>query len=105
MNRRYELIKGELYEVTTGIRHEIIAAQWMRLLLNWNDTARAGNIGGSAGFILERDPDTVRAPDTFFIRKGRLAGADVTKFGDLAPDFVVEVRSPSNTWAELVRKA
>jgi Uma2 family endonuclease len=59
---------------------------------------------GTPGFILERDPDTVRAPDVCFVRKGRLAGRDLTKFPEMVPDFPVEVRSPNNGWKELVEK-
>ncbi|HEX6511678.1 MAG TPA: Uma2 family endonuclease [Chloroflexota bacterium] len=40
--RRYELLKGELYEVTTTIRHTETAAQIIGLLRDWNKRTRAG---------------------------------------------------------------
>ena len=32
-------------------------------------------LGAETGFVLEQDPDTVRAPDVAFIRAGRVEGA------------------------------
>jgi Uma2 family endonuclease len=55
-----------------------------------------------AGFFAEHDPDTVVAPDVFFIGKDRVPSqteleADYVR---VPPDAVVEVLSPSNTSAE-----
>ena len=47
------------------------------------------------GFILARDPDTVRAPDFAFTRRGREA-AEVRGFVPGAPDLAVEVLSPDD---------
>ncbi len=56
---------------------------------------------GEAGFILDRDPDTVRAPDIAFVRRSR-ADAELTeKFWPGAPDLAVEVLSPSDTLFDL----
>ena len=63
-HRNYELIRGELYEIVPPtVLHSETIAQIARLLLNWNDHARAGRVITEAGFRLERRPDTVRAPD------------------------------------------
>ena len=44
------------------------------------------------GFILSRNPDTVRAPDVAFVTQGRIdALDDITGFVPLAPDLVAEV--------------
>lgn len=104
--RRLELIRGELYETTVTIRHTEVQAQIIYLLKKWNETARGGRVLGEAGFTLERSPDTVRAPDVCFIRKGRLAGVD-TRHGypEMVPDLLVEVRSPNDSWANMRRKA
>jgi len=106
VGRRLELIKGELHEVTVTIRHTARAMHMGHLFQTWNDTARAGSVLGDAGFTLERSPDTVRAPDVCFIRKGRLSGVNTRRgYPEMAPDLVVEVRSPNDTWADLRRKA
>ncbi len=104
--RRYELVKVELYEVTTTVRHTAIAFRIGHLLSSWNETMRAGNVIGDAGFTFERNPDTVRAADAGFIRKGRLEGVNTRRgYPEMAPDLAFEVRSPNDTWAALRRKA
>ncbi len=104
--KNYELIRGELFEVMPATpRHHQIAFQTGRLLKNWNDIAKAGVVG-AGGYTLERRPDTVRGPDVSFISKGRMSRQQARRgFPELAPDLIVEVRSPNDTWAELVEKA
>lgn len=57
------------------------------------------------GFIVSRDPDTVRAPDVAFVSQERLPPGQVgTGFLELAPDLVVEVVSPGDTAAHVQEK-
>ncbi|MGH7572932.1 MAG: Uma2 family endonuclease, partial [Gemmatimonadota bacterium] len=57
------------------------------------------------GFILESDPDTVRAPDAAFVRRERLKEAvDAAGFFPGAPDLAVEVVSPGDGNAEVEAK-
>lgn len=57
------------------------------------------------GFILCRDPDTVRAPDCAFIQSGRLPEIDgVTGYIPIAPDLAVEVVSPNDRLTEINEK-
>jgi len=58
------------------------------------------------GFLLSRDPDTVRAPDIAFIHKDHLP-PDLPEdaFWPGAPDLAVEVVSPSDTSREVDEKA
>ena len=49
------------------------------------------------GFLLETDPDTVRAPDVSFVSRSRLPSGKLTGYFEGAPDFLVEVLSPSDT--------
>lgn len=60
--------------------------------------ARAlGHVGeSSAGFVVRRDPDRVLAPDVSFVHAGRPVPRE--GFLEGAPDFVVEVRSPRDSW-------
>jgi Uma2 family endonuclease len=60
--------------------------------------------GADAGYILRRNPDTVRAPDASFVRKERLVDLDDEGYLPLAPDLAVEVVSPSNTVNEMSKK-
>lgn len=55
---------------------------------------------------IRSDPDTLRGADVLFVSYERLArGPFEDGVLDPAPELVFEVRSPSNTWAELVEKA
>ena len=51
--------------------------------------------GAETGFILGRDPDTVRAPDFAFVRPSRPATPE-RGFYPGAPDLAVEVLSPDD---------
>ena len=61
--------------------------------------------GEGAGFHVRRHPDRVLSPDGAFVSAARLLTAPEHGFLPLAPDFVVEVRSPSDSWLETVKKA
>jgi Uma2 family endonuclease len=58
----------------------------------------------SAGYVLSRNPDTVREPDVSFLTTERLKDQDLDAFLEGAPDLAVEVLSPSNTAAEMHSK-
>ncbi|HVA23529.1 MAG TPA: Uma2 family endonuclease [Chloroflexota bacterium] len=106
LNKRLELVKGELYEVSTGWRHGEVMGRIYSLLDFWNRMHKAGRVACDAGVILERDPDTVRGPDVSFVRKGRISAEQARRgFVELAPDLAVEVKSPNDTWASQVAKA
>ncbi len=55
--------------------------------------------GSSAGFQVGESPDRVLSPDVAFLRRDRLPSLPRRGFYRLTPDLVVEVRSPSQTWA------
>lgn len=104
--RKFELVRGELYEMVTGYRHGQVVAQITFLMQSWRMRTRAGDVLSDAGFTLERNPDTVRGPDVSFVRKGRFPdGPPARGYPEIAPDAAFEVRSPNDTWAELVAKA
>lgn len=62
--------------------------------------------GADGGFILQRDPDTVVAPDAAFVRAERLPppGTLGNVFMPMPPDLAVEVLSPGNRAGETARK-
>ena len=60
---------------------------------------------GDAGFHLERDPDTVRAPDVAFICRAKIpAGGVPTGFWNGPPDLAIEVMSPGDRRSEVKEK-
>jgi Uma2 family endonuclease len=57
------------------------------------------------GFVIERDPDTVRVPDVAFVSKSRIPPGGLPKaFAPFAPDIAVEVLSPGDTQVEVEDK-
>jgi Uma2 family endonuclease len=57
------------------------------------------------GFLLGRDPDTVRAPDAAFVRRERVEEVGETEgYWPGAPDLAVEVVSPGDAYAEVEGK-
>ncbi len=62
-------------------------------------------LAAETGFTLERDPDTVRAPDVAFVRKERVPpSSERRRFAELGPDLVVEVVSPGDRAAAIEEK-
>jgi Uma2 family endonuclease len=56
------------------------------------------------GFLLARNPDTVRAPDVAFVRADRLASTAEEGFFPGPPDLAVEVVSPSDSYSAVEEK-
>jgi Uma2 family endonuclease len=60
---------------------------------------------GETGFLLIRNPNTVRAPDAAFITRDRVVAAGkVSGYWAGAPDLVVEVISPGDLYTEVAEK-
>ncbi len=60
--------------------------------------------GNDTGFILSRNPDTVRGPDLAFVRRERLANLPREGFFPGPPDVAIEVVSPNDLAQEVERK-
>ena len=91
---RQELIRGEVVTMSlSGGRHGEVASEIGCLLGNYiEDEALGESYAAETGFIIERDPDTVRGADVAFVRTDRLAAiAKPEKHIPFAPDLAVEV--------------
>jgi len=98
-NCRYELVKGELYEMPpAGGRHGSVAMRIASRLSTFAGEHQLGEVfAAETGFIIRRDPDTVRAPDASFIARDRLpAGELPAGYLEIMPDLAVEVLSPND---------
>ena len=104
---RLELIRGEIRAMppafadhgdTVGALHVILGA-YIR-------AQRLGKIyGAETGFLLARNPDTVRAPDIAFIQTVRLTPeASAPNWNPVVPDLVVEVVSSRDREREIAEK-
>ena len=75
-------------------------------LLNWVESQDLGEVfSSSTGFRLANT--AVRSPDAAFVAKGRLPEGwdeEEDKFINLAPDFVIEIRSKNDSLAKLKAK-
>lgn len=104
---RYELVDGVLRMMSpAGNRHGRIAA---RLLVRITNHVEQHDLGetyaAETGFLIQRSPDTVRAPDVAFVAGGRLEEfAGQIGYLPLAPDLVAEVVSPSDRSSDVEAK-
>jgi Uma2 family endonuclease len=101
-----ELVRGELIMMTpAGSEHAEIE---MRLLLRLGNFVEEHKLGrvypGDTGFLLEENKDTVRCPDVAFVCAARVPAGRIKGFFPAAPDFAVEIRSPSNRPGEVDEK-
>ena len=104
-HKRYELLRGELIEMSpTGETLGILTAWLSYLILGYVDSNSLGEVlGAETGFRLSDDPDTVFAPDIAFISESRRQST-TEKYLDIAPDLVAEVVSPGNDATEINEK-
>lgn len=103
----HELVRGEHYvNPPPGAQHGKIGITIIGLLLRHIGDGRPGEVfGPDTGFLLSRDPDTVRAPDVSFVRRERIPPGGVpVGYLEGAPDLAVEVLSPSDTMIEVDEK-
>jgi Uma2 family endonuclease len=103
---RGELIRGEFFSMSpAGHSHGSIASNILLFIASFVREHKTGKTyAAETGFILARNPDTVRAPDAAFVRAERLADQPATGFFEGAPDLAVEVISPSETVDEVESK-
>lgn len=95
---RHELVAGFVVsEPLSGYPHGRIAAAVVEYLRAYVRTHRLGSVlTVDTGFILSRNPDTVRGPDVAFVSKARSPDRQATGAFEGPPDLAVEVLSPSD---------
>lgn len=100
IGHRYELVKGELIEMSPASpRHGRIAMRFGALIEQYVRQKNLGTVyAAETGFKLQENPDTVRAADAAFIAQSRIPPeGEPEGFWAIAPDLVVEVVSPSDS--------
>lgn len=102
----YELIRGELRPMSpSGGPHGDATS---RVSFYVNGVVYGDDLGktfaAETGFFLERDPDTVKAPDFAFVGYERLPDPLPEGYVPLVPDLAVETRSPNDTAREVAEK-
>ena len=105
-DKRYYLIDGELYwEMRPGYTHGRLAGHIFRHLLNYAEARDLGDGSVESGYFPADYRHTLLGPDVAFMRKENVPPVDHEQFVARMPDLAVEIQSPSNTLAELRRKA
>ena len=94
---RCELVRGELHTmIPPGFEHGRIALNLGAAIATYVKAHRLGAaVAAETGFLISRDPDTVRAPDVAFVRASR-APTPSRGYYPGAPDLAVEVLSPDD---------
>ncbi len=95
---RTELIAGRLIEMEpAGALHGAVAATICALLDEHVRSRALGTVfGAETGYVLAKDPDTVRAPDASFVSRERIAaiGGIPSEYFPGPPDLAFEVTAP-----------
>ena len=105
---RGELIRGVFCEtMPPGKIHAFVTLKLGSLLQTFVFPRRLGAVASEIGVWIERDPDTVRAPDiAFFSIEKDPPGAETARgYSTAVPDLAVEVRSPNDSLAYMREKA
>jgi Uma2 family endonuclease len=103
---RCELVRGELRMMTPpGSEHGWIVSKIAAPLHSFVTQKKLGYVlTGDSGFIIQRNPDSVRAPDVAFVRRERFRKRPPKAYFEGHPDLAIEVLSPGESSAEVREK-
>lgn len=103
---RCELIRGELVMMSpAGPNHGDIANNVAFYVTKHVKQHRLGKVfAAETGFLIARNPDTVRAPDVAFVKADRVKSLPSRGFFPGSPDLAVEVLSPDDAASEVLAK-
>lgn len=103
---RFELFDGELIEMSgPGGVHGRIAIRLGRYLDIYAEENNFGIVTGETGYHPREDRYNLLLPDVAFISFERAPDPFPDKLVPVMPDIAVEIKSPSNSLAELRDKA
>lgn len=103
-----ELVRGELVELMRpGVRHNKVMGLMTYILMSFVLPRSLGTVlPGDTGVVIERGPDTVRAPDVAFYAADRMGlDDDIPGYAEIPPDLAVEIRSPNDSLPDMERRA
>ncbi len=100
-----ELIDNSLVEKAVGFEASVVAVTISGLLRSFVVFRRLGIVSGADG-MFRLLASSVRGPDVAFLSRDRFPSGQFPQeaYPALAPDLAVEVLSPGNTKAEMMRK-
>ncbi|NUM48314.1 MAG: Uma2 family endonuclease [Anaerolineales bacterium] len=104
---RAELINGRIIEMPPPQnRHGRCESKFTIRIGNFVEKNRLGIVmSGENGIYIRRNPDTVRAADVTFISYTQWEKQiDKDGYLEIAPELIVEVLSPSDSWTKVMTK-
>jgi Uma2 family endonuclease len=104
---RVELVRGIVKETPMpDYEHGYICSEISGILREFVKAHDLGRIMSNDSFVkVRRGPDSVRGADVCFISFERLPKGPIPRgLLDVVPEFIAEVRSPSEAWTELIAK-
>jgi Uma2 family endonuclease len=103
-----ELVEGRIVRLSpAGMKHGLVIGWILDLLLPFVKRKKLGLVtSGETGFLVGRNPDTVRAPDIAFVSHATIRRSEETgeTFFPCAPDLAIEVLSPDDSWEAVQKK-
>ncbi|MCO6456474.1 MAG: Uma2 family endonuclease [Pirellulaceae bacterium] len=106
--KRYELVEGVLHMMSpAGGRHGRVAGEVFLQVAQHAKRHRLGHVyAAETGFLIRRNPDTVRAPDVAYVSLSRLgAFIDHPGYLPVVPELVAEVVSTGDRASDVESKA
>src|SRR5438270_526872 len=102
---KQELVAGEVIQMAPANgEHGDQQSEFVVWMRPYAKRHGLGHVVVEVGFVLSRNPDTVRAPDVSFVTLQRFPNGLPGHFIDGPPDIAVEVVSPNDTHAEVMKK-
>jgi len=103
-HQRHELVRGELRTMSPSSHdHGDVALEiGARLRIYVREHKLGKAYAAETGFLISRNPDTVRAPDVSFVRTERLVRTPGYFPGP--PDLAIEVVSPNDRYSDVEEK-
>ena len=103
-----ELVRGEMRMMTpAGARHGAIVIRLSLRVAAFVEKRVLGVVfSADTGYRIQRDPDTVLAPDVSFVRREEIPADGLpVQFWNLAPTLAAEVISPSDSASAVCNRA
>lgn len=104
---RYELVRGEIIPMApTGFEYGYVAGNAYSALRSFVRQHKLGMVvTAETGFVLSRNPDSVRGADVAFVTTERATRQkNKEKFFEGPPDLAVEVVSPTDRAVDIEEK-
>ena len=101
-----ELVQGEVVYMRrpSGV-HGVICFNVAALLARWVESRDVYQVViNDTGVVTVRDPDTVRGPDVFVVRRDQLPDGIPQGNFPIPPELCIEVNSPHDRWSEVIAK-